>query len=101
MEENGTMLVNLKKKKQKIKSMTDTKVEFNSKDHTYTISDSVIPSVTQVLPELPEHLQYSQAFIDKTFLGTRVHYLTEILDRMSLKDVTKRAINLAEGQLFL
>ena len=49
------------------------KLEFDKKKHVYSVKGRTILSVTEVLPDIPEHLLYKQSFIDKALLGIRVH----------------------------
>jgi hypothetical protein len=56
-------------------------IAFNADDHTYEKEGKRVPSVTQVLPEIPEHLLYKQFFINKTLLGSRVHEYCELINK--------------------
>jgi hypothetical protein len=71
-------------------------IKFDAVNHQYHTPDGrACPSVTQVLPELPEHLKYNQNFIDKTELGTRVHFATQVIDcgGAPLKPITLHVLN--------
>ena len=55
-------------------------VKFDRVRHAYSLNGEALPSVTQVLPEIPAEMLLSQRFIDKTNIGTRVHFACEVLD---------------------
>lgn len=55
-------------------------VKFDRVRHAYSINGEALPSVTQVLPEIPAEMLLNQRFIDKTNIGTRVHFACEVLD---------------------
>lgn len=55
-------------------------VEFDRNSHVYSVNGNRLPSVTQVLPEVPQELLFNQRFIEKTNIGTRVHFACEVLD---------------------
>lgn len=74
-------------------------VQFDEGTHTYTHKGEKCPSVTQVLPELPEHLIYNQNFIEKTELGSRVHKATEIFDRFGYKSISKKFLRNCKSTL--
>lgn len=56
-------------------------VQFEEKSHVYTVSGKRVPSVTQVLPDIPEWLLHRQEFIEKTIIGTNVHKWCELINK--------------------
>lgn len=77
---------------------------FDPETHTYYKDGQLVPSVTQVLPEIPDHLEYNLNFIEKTALGTRVHGACDLINQLILGKkkpkpvLTKKIIQMAETQ---
>jgi hypothetical protein len=67
-----------RKEKQKL-------LQFDKDTHIYKRDGQRLLSVTQVLPDIPEHLHYQQFFIDKTLLGSRVHETIDAINKQILK----------------
>lgn len=56
-------------------------IDFKERTHEYFLKNEKILSVTNVLPGIPEHLLTDQRFIEKTFIGKRVHEHIEKINR--------------------
>ena len=61
-----------------------TELQFDKELHTYKHNGRRLLSVTQVLPDIPEHLLYKQFFIEKTLLGSRVHETVDLINKQIL-----------------